>query len=67
MAVYTLEQRFAMWACDRFTEDADFCKKNHIFKQAFVAFGVQKTLIQKLINRHTRNESLFGADFGPES
>ena len=27
MVVYTLEQRFAKWACDRLTEDADFGKK----------------------------------------
>ena len=27
MVVYTLEQRFAKWACDRLTEDADFAKK----------------------------------------
>ena len=27
MVLYTLEQRFAKWACDRLTEDADFDKK----------------------------------------
>ena len=30
MDVHTLEQRFAKWACDRFTEDADFSKKKKI-------------------------------------
>ena len=27
MVVYTLEQRFAKWICDRLTEDADFVNK----------------------------------------
>ena len=31
MVVYTLELHFAKWACDRFTEDADFGKKKIIF------------------------------------
>ena len=31
MAVYTLKQRFAKWACDRLTEDANFGKKKIIF------------------------------------
>ena len=31
MVVYTLEQRFTKWACDRLTEDADFSKKKIIF------------------------------------
>ena len=31
MAVYTLEQRFAKWVCDRLTGVADFCKKKIIF------------------------------------
>ena len=26
LCMYTLEQRFANWACDRLTEDADFSK-----------------------------------------
>ena len=28
MVAYTLEQRFAMWACGRLGEDADFDKKS---------------------------------------
>ena len=32
MVVFTLEQRFAKWAYDRLTEDADFGKKNHVFR-----------------------------------
>ena len=33
MVVYTLEQRFAKWACDRLTKDAHFGKKkNHLFR-----------------------------------
>ena len=31
MVVYTLEQRWAKWACDRLTENADFGKKKLIF------------------------------------
>ena len=31
MVVYTLEQRFAKWACDRITEHVDFGKKKIIF------------------------------------
>ena len=31
MVVYTLEQCFAKWACDRLTEDADFGEKNHLY------------------------------------
>ena len=26
--------RFAQWACDRLTEDVDFCKKNYIFRRS---------------------------------
>ena len=32
MVVYTVEQHFVKWACDRRTEDADFGNKNHLFK-----------------------------------
>ena len=31
MVVYTLEQRFDKWACDRLTEDANFGQKKIIF------------------------------------
>ena len=31
-----------------------------------VAFGAQKTRMHKLKSRQTQNDSLFGADFGPE-
>ena len=31
MVVYTLEYRWAKWACDRLREDADFGKKKIIF------------------------------------
>ena len=31
MIVYTLEQRYAKWACYRLTEDADVGKKKNIF------------------------------------
>ena len=70
--------RFAKWACDRLTEDADF-GKNIIFSDEthfglggyvnniIVAFGAQKTRTHTLKSRRTQNESLFGADFGPEA
>ena len=32
-----------------------------------VAFGAQKTLTHTLKSRHTQNESLIGADFGPKA
>ena len=32
-----------------------------------VAFGAQKTRTHTLKSRRTQNESLFGADFGPEA
>ena len=31
MVVYTLEQRWTKWACNRLTEDADFGEKKIIF------------------------------------
>ena len=36
MVVYTLEQRFAKWACDRLTEDADFGKKKSSFQMKLI-------------------------------
>ena len=78
MVVYTLEQRWAKWTCDRLTEDADFGKKNHLFRwisfwswricrqSKIVAFGAQKTRTHTLKSRRTQSESLFGADLGPE-
>ena len=42
MVAYTLEQRFAKWACDRFTEDADFGKKKIIFSdEAHLDLGTE--------------------------
>ena len=64
MAVYTLEQCFAKWACDRVTEDADFGKKKIIFSDEayldlgrdaskLVAFGAQKNCKHALKSRRT--------------
>ena len=61
MIVYKLEQRFAKWACDRLTEDADFRQKK-IF-----AFRAQKTRKHTLKSRRNQIESLFGADFDSEA
>ena len=36
MVVYTLEQRFAMWACNRLTEEADFSKKKSSFQTKLI-------------------------------
>ena len=74
MIVYTLEKR-----CDRLTEDADFGKKKIIFSDEthFDLGGYvnkQNCLIWGTENPHgyieshrTQNESVFGADFGPEA
>ena len=63
MVVYTLEQRFAKWPCDRFTEDADFAKKKIIFSdEAHFDLG---GYVNKQNCRH--NESLFGVDFSPDA
>ena len=39
MVVYTLEQRFAKWACDRFTENIDFGKKIIFSNEAHFDLG----------------------------
>ena len=79
MVVYALEQRFAKWACNRLTEDADFGKKKTFFQMKFililagtstskiVAFAAQKSRTHTLKSRRIQSESLFGADFGPEA
>ena len=66
MIVYTLGQRFAKWACDRLTEDADFAKKTS-FQMKLIMILAQKTCTHTLRRRYTQNESLYGADFGPEA
>ena len=67
--------RFAKLACDRLTEDDDFGQKKTSFQMKLililadmltskiVAFDAQNTLK----SGRTHNESLFGADFGPEA
>ena len=66
--VYTLEQRFAKWTCDRLTEGADFGKKKSSYQMKLILiFGAQKTRTYTLKSRRTQNESLFGADFSPEA
>ena len=69
--MYTLEQRFAKWACDRLTEDADFGKKKIVFSDE-AHFD-----LDRYVNKQNcriwgtfgliQNESLFDADFGPEA
>ena len=74
MVVYTLEQRFVKWACDRLTVDADFGKKKIIFsddahfdldgyvnKQNFRIWGTENphTYIEK--PTHPKRISVFGA------
>ena len=63
--------RFAKWACDRLTEDADYDKKESSFQMKLililagmstskiVAFWAQKTRTHTLKSRHTQNEPLF--------
>ena len=71
----TMRFRFAKWACDRLTEDADSGKKKSFFQMKLililaamktskiVAFGAQKTRTHTLKSRRTQNESLFGGGF----
>ena len=78
MVMYTLEERFAKWAHDRPAEDANFDKKKSSFQMKLifilagmltskiVGFRAQKTRTHILKSQRTQNESLFGADFGPE-
>ena len=70
--------RFAKWACDRLTEDVDFRKIKPSFQMRLililagmktskiVEFEAQKTRTNTLKSRRTQNESMLGADFGPE-
>ena len=65
------------WACDQFTEDADFGKKKiissdeadfdlggYINKQNCSIWSTENpTRTHTLKSRRTQNESLFGADF----
>ena len=58
--------RFAKWACDRLTEDAEFCKKKIIYsEEAHFDLGgyvnKQNCRIWGTENPHI----VFGADFGP--
>ena len=55
MVVYTLEQRFAKWACDRLIEDVDFGKKkkNHLFRwRSFWSWRVKNCHIWDTENTH---------------
>ena len=76
MVVYTLEQRWAKWACDRLTEDAEFDKRVIFSNEAHFDLGgyvnKQNWRILCTENPHTYIEKpthpkLFGADFGPEA
>ena len=62
--------RFAKRDCGRFTEDADFGKKNLRFQMKLILIlaGMYTNKIYgfTLKSRGTQNESLFGANFGPE-
>ena len=50
--------RFAKWACDRLTEDADFAKKKSSFqmKLILILVGTHKTRTHTLKSRYTQNE-----------
>ena len=76
MVVYTLEQRFSKWACDRLSEDVDFGNKksssqrklililtDYVSKKNCRVWGLTHTLK----SRRTQNESQFSADFDPEA
>ena len=72
MVVYTLEQRFDLGADlskkikTIFSDEAQFDLGGDVNKQ-IAAFGAQKTRTHTLKSWRTQNESLFGADFGPEA
>ena len=66
--------RFAKWACNRITEDADFDKKKIIFSDEidFYLGGYvgKQAKLSHLGHRKPaglQNELLFGGDFGPEA
>ena len=76
MAVYTLEQRWEVIDLPRMPilakQNSSFQMKlililSGIYTSKIVAFGAQKTRTHTLKSRHTHNESLFGAMFGPEA
>ena len=73
MVVSTLEQR---WEILRhyfenhhqkniFSDEAHFDLGGYVNEQ--FAFGAQKIRTHTLKSRRTQNESLYGADFGPEA
>ena len=71
----TMRFRFVKWACDQLTEDEDFDKKKIIFsddlggyvnKQNCRLWGTEK-MHAYIENQCSQNESLFGADLGPEA
>ena len=69
--MYTFEERFPKWACERLTEDADFSTKIIFSDEAHFDLGgnvnnqncriwAQKIRTHTLESRHTQNESMFG-------
>ena len=50
-----------------FSDEAHFDLGGYASKQNCRIFEAQKTRTHTLKSRRTQNESLFGADFGPES
>ena len=78
MFVYTLEQRWEVslrstYRRCRFLQNKTSFQMKLILILAgmltskIVVFGAQKTRTHTLKSRRTQNESLFGADFGPEA
>ena len=74
MVVYTLEQRWKILR--HFTilakKKTSFQMKliwimMCMYTRKIVAFGAEKTRTHTLKSRRTQNESLFGADFGPDA
>ena len=56
MVVYTLQQRFAKWACDQLAADADFCKKNHRFRWS--SFWSWRVKLAKLSHAYIEKPTL---------
>ena len=64
MVVYTLEQRFARWACDRLTEDADFGTKKIICSdEAHFCLGMYANKQNCYIGGTENPQSIFCALF----
>ena len=66
MVVYTLEQCWQVGLRSTYFSDEAYFDLD-VYVNKIVAFGAQKTRTHTLKSQCIQNESLFGADFGPEA